>query len=70
MDISPKKRASIVTLAEHTNKSQREIAKISGISQSAVSKILRKKKLSVLFGHQESENVAENGKQVNETTMC
>ena len=44
MDISPKKRSKIVTLSEFTDKNQREIARICGVSQSVVSKILKKKK--------------------------
>jgi len=39
MDISPKKRSKILTLIQHSDKSQCEIARLCNVSQSAVSKL-------------------------------
>jgi len=44
MDITPRKRAKIVTLHEHTGMSQRKIAETVGVSQGSVSSILKQKK--------------------------
>ena len=41
MAVSPKKRASILTLPENTEKNYREISKIVGVSISTVSCILK-----------------------------
>ena len=42
MDISPSKRNKILTLYQHCSKTQREIAKLVGVSQASVSRIVRK----------------------------
>lgn len=44
MDITPRKREKIITLSEHTSMSQRDIARTCGVSQGAVSKIVKLKK--------------------------
>ena len=44
MDITPRKRAKIVTLREHTTISQRKIAKTVGVSLGSVSSILKQKR--------------------------
>ena len=44
MDVSPRKRASILTLRENTEKTYREISKIVGVSISTISRIMRMKK--------------------------
>lgn len=41
MDVTPKRRTKIITLSQHANKSQREIAKLCGVSQGTVSNILK-----------------------------
>ena len=41
MDVTPRKRAKILTLKEHTSKNQHEIAKECGVNQSTVSRILK-----------------------------
>jgi len=41
MDVTPKKRSKILTLSEHTSKTQRDIAKTCGVNQSTVSRILK-----------------------------
>ncbi len=40
MDVSPRKRSKIVTLHEHTAKTQREIAAEVGVNQSTVARII------------------------------
>ena len=44
MDASPRKRASILTLRENTEKTYREISKIVGVSISTISRIMKMKK--------------------------
>ena len=44
MDVSPRKRASILTLRENTEKTNREISKIVGVSISTISRIMKMKK--------------------------
>ena len=44
MDVSPRKRASILTLRENTEKTYREISKIVGVSISTISRIMKMKK--------------------------
>ena len=44
MDISPRKRASILTLRENTEKTYREISKIVGVSISTISRIVKMKR--------------------------
>ena len=44
MDITPRKRAKIVTLREHTTISQRKIAETVGVSLGSVSSILKRKR--------------------------
>ena len=44
MDITPRKRAKIVTLREHTTISQRKIAETVGVSLGSVSSILKQKR--------------------------
>ena len=44
MDVSPRKRASILTLHENTEKTYWEISKIVGVSISAISRIMKMKK--------------------------
>ena len=46
MDITPSKRAKIVTLHEHTSMSQRKIAKTVGVSKGSVYNILKQKQES------------------------
>ena len=41
MDTTPRKRTKIMTLHEHTTKNQSEIAKIVGMNQSTVTRILK-----------------------------
>ena len=41
MDTIPRKRTKILTLHEHTTKNQSKIAKIMGVNQSTVSRILK-----------------------------
>ena len=43
MDVSPRKRASILTLRENTEKTYREISKIVGVSISTISRIMKMK---------------------------
>ena len=44
MDITPRKRAKIVTLREHTTISKRKIAETVGVSLGSVSSILKRKR--------------------------
>ena len=44
MNITPKKRAKIVTLRDHTTMSQRKIAESVGVSLGSVSSILKQKR--------------------------
>ena len=44
MDITPRKRAKIVTFREHTTISQRKIAETVGVSLGSVSSILKQKR--------------------------
>ena len=44
MDITPRKRAKIVTLREHTTISQRKIAETVGVSSGSVRSILKQKR--------------------------
>ena len=44
MDVSPRKRASILTLRENTEKTYREISKIVGVSISTIRRIMKMKK--------------------------
>ena len=44
MDVSPRKRASILTLRENTEKTYQEISKIVGVSISTISRIMKMKK--------------------------
>ena len=44
MDVSPRKRASILILRENTEKTYREISKIVGVSISTISRIMKMKK--------------------------
>ena len=44
MDITPRKRAKIVILREHTTISQRKIAETVGVSLGSVSSILKQKR--------------------------
>ena len=44
MDVSPRKRASILTLRENIEKIYREISKIVGVSISTISRIMKMKK--------------------------
>ena len=44
MDVSPRKRASILTLRENTEKTYREILKIVGVSISTISRSMKMKK--------------------------
>ena len=41
MDVTPRKKAKIITLGLHTSKSQRDIAKLCDVNQSTVSRILK-----------------------------
>ena len=41
MDVSPRKRASILTLRGNTEKTYREISKIVGVSISTISRIMK-----------------------------
>ena len=42
MDVTPRKRAKVLALHQHTKKSQREIAKCVGVSQSTVHRLIKK----------------------------
>ena len=44
MDITPRKRAKIVTLRDHTTMYQRKIAESVGVSLGSVSSILKQKR--------------------------
>ena len=44
MDITPRKRAKIVTLSDHTTMSQRKIAESVGVNLGSVRSIFKKKK--------------------------
>ena len=44
MDVSPRKRANILTLRENADKSYREISKIVGASKSTLSRVVKMKK--------------------------
>ena len=44
MDVSPRKRASILTLRKNTEKTYREISKLVGVSISTISRIMKMKK--------------------------
>ena len=44
MDVCPRKRASILTLCENTEKTYREISKLVGVSISTKSRIMKMKK--------------------------
>ena len=44
MDITPTKRAKIVTLCDHTTMSQRKIAERVGVNLGSVSSILKQKR--------------------------
>ena len=49
MDVSPRKRSKIVTLHDHTTKTQRQIAAEVGVNQSTVSRIIARYKKSGSF---------------------
>ena len=70
MDTTPRKRASIITLKEHTNKSNREIAKIFGLSHTTVSRILKLKEETGSATREDMESAAGNGRRPHETTKC
>ena len=61
MDITPRKRAKIVTLRDHTTMSQRKIAESVGVSLGSVSSILKQKretgKVEVVEGKEKLLNV-------------
>ena len=42
MDVTPRKRAKVLALHQHTKKSQREIAKRVGVSQPTVHRLIKK----------------------------
>ena len=44
MDVSPRKRAGILTLRENTEKTYREISKIVGVRISTISRTIKMKK--------------------------
>ena len=44
MDVTPRKRASILTLHEHTGKTYRDIAVAVGVSLATVSRVIKMKK--------------------------
>ena len=62
MDVSPRKRASILTLRENTEKTYREISKIVGVSVSTISRIMKMKKEAGLLPQNAKENVVARGK--------
>ena len=57
MDITPRKRAKIVTLREHTTISQRKIAENVGVSLGSVSSILKQKRETGNVEFNEKEGV-------------
>ena len=67
MDVSPKKRASILTLRENTEKTYREISKIVGVSISTISRIMKMKKQGLLPQNAKA-NVVARGKLPPEMT--
>ena len=44
MDVRPRKRASVLTLGENTEKAYKEISKILGVSISIISRVVKMKK--------------------------
>ena len=62
MDISPRKRASILTLRENTEKTYREISKIVGVSISTISRIMKMKKETGLSPQNAKANLVARGK--------
>ena len=45
MDVTPRKRAKVLALHQHTKKSQREIAKCVGVCQATVHRLIKNLKL-------------------------
>ena len=68
MDVSPRKRASILTLRENTQKTYREISKIVGVSISTISRIMKIKKETGSVTPKRRANVVERGKLPPEMT--
>ena len=62
MDVSPRKRASILTLRENTEKTYQEISKIVGVSISTISRIMKMKKETGSVTPSAKENVVARGK--------
>ena len=62
MDVSPRKRASILTLRENREKTYREISKIVGVSVSTISRIMKMKKEAGLLSPNAKANVVARGK--------
>ena len=68
MDVSPRKRASILTLRENTQKTYREISKIVGVSISTISRIMKMKKETGSVTPKRRANVVARGKLPPEMT--
>ena len=62
MDITPKKRASIIALKEHAGLSIRQISKKMKVAKSTVF-FLKEKKTLVNLQHCDKEDVEENARQ-------
>ena len=63
MDVSPIKRAKILSLRENTEKTYREITKIVGVSISTISRIVKMKKETRSVTQNAKENVVVRGKR-------
>ena len=63
MDITPKKRASIIALKEHAGLSIRQISKKMKVAKSTVGDILKRKKDTGNLQHCDKEDVEENARQ-------
>ena len=68
MKVSPRKRASILTLRKNTEKTYREISKIVGVSISTISRIMKMKKETRSVTPKRKDNVVARGKLPPEMT--
>ena len=69
MDLTPKKRSTIDTLNEHTNMTQRDIARVCEVSLGAVNKIIKQFKETGSVSPQGKGKLEENAKQLTGMTQ-
>ena len=62
MDVTPRKRAKVLALQQHTKKSQKEIAKCVGVSQPTVHRLIKKFQIEKDLTHNRKCNCARKKK--------